>query len=44
MCYQKIYEKYRYNLIDFGKLTEKAKMSAHKQNLDNITKSGLKQI
>jgi hypothetical protein len=40
--YQKIFEKFRYNLIDVDKLTAKTKNQAHKKNLDNITKSGLK--
>ena len=42
VCYQKLYETFRYKLIDFGRLTMAAKMCAHKRNLDNITKSGLK--
>ena len=31
-------------LIDFTKLTWRSKIVAHKNNLDNITKSGLRQI
>ena len=42
--YQKIFEKVRYTLIDVDKLTAKTKNQAHKKNLDNITKSGLKQL
>jgi hypothetical protein len=41
-CYQRIFEKYRYTLIDWDKLTSSTKIMAHKKNLDNITKSGLK--
>ena len=43
-CYQKIYEKFRYSLMNLEKLTIATKNQAHKKNLDNITKSGLKQL
>lgn len=44
LCSQQIYEKYRYSLLDINKLIKRSKMIAHRKNLDNITKSGMKQL
>lgn len=39
-----LFDRYRYTLLNFDKLTLVAKLSANKHNLVNITKSGIKQI
>lgn len=43
-CNSKIFEKYRYNLIEANRLQELVKLSANKHNLVNITKSGLREV
>jgi len=40
----KIFEKFRYSLLDFEKLMLTVKLSANRNNLVNITKSGIKQV
>ena len=40
----KLFEKFRYSLLDFEKLMLIVKLCANRNNLVNITKSGIKQV